>query len=66
MSSATLDQQFAAFAKFGDPKADGKTITLTKSDRWLKQANILDEDNITLTDTGILFNKFKYRFLFSP
>lgn len=59
-SSATLDQQFANFARFGDPNADGKTITLTKSDRWLRQANILDDDKITMTDTGIVFNKFKY------
>lgn len=59
-SAATFDQQFISFAKFADPNADGKTITLTKSDRWLRQANVLDDDNITMTDTGIAFNKFKY------
>lgn len=59
MSVATLDQQFFNFAKFGDPKADGKTITLSKSDKWLRQANILDDDKITMTDTGIVFSRFK-------
>lgn len=26
--------QFRAFAKFGDTKADGRTITLSQSDKW--------------------------------
>ncbi|KAG5889161.1 hypothetical protein JTB14_038185 [Gonioctena quinquepunctata] len=53
-----LDQQFISFAKFGDTKADGKTITLTQIDKWFKQAGVIDK-KITTTDTGITFNKFK-------
>lgn len=55
----SLEQQFVNFAKFGDTKADGKTITLTQSDKWMKQAKIIDGKKITTTDTGIAFNKFK-------
>lgn len=53
-----LDQQFINFSKFGDTKSDGKTITLTQIDKWMKQANVIDK-NLTTTDTGICFNKFK-------
>ncbi|KAF7268955.1 hypothetical protein GWI33_017984 [Rhynchophorus ferrugineus] len=53
-----LDQQFVNFAKFGDTKADGKTITLTQIDKWFKQAQVFDK-KLTTTDTGIAFNKFK-------
>lgn len=53
-----LDQQFINFAKFGDTKADGKTITLTQIDKWFKQAPVFDK-KLTTTDTGIAFNKFK-------
>ncbi|XP_060520111.1 tubulin polymerization-promoting protein homolog [Cylas formicarius] len=53
-----LDQQFANFAKFGDSKADGKTITLTQIDKWFKQAQVFDK-KLTTTDSGICFNKFK-------
>lgn len=55
----TLQDQFVLFSKFGDAKSDGKTITLTQSDKWLKQALILDGRTITVTDTGIVFNYFK-------
>ncbi|KAJ8922667.1 hypothetical protein NQ315_007699 [Exocentrus adspersus] len=56
--SIPLDQQFHSFAKFGDTKADGKTITLTQIDKWLKQANVFTK-TLTTTDTGITFGKFK-------
>ncbi|XP_071052714.1 tubulin polymerization-promoting protein homolog [Onthophagus taurus] len=59
--SAPLDQQFANFARFGDNKSDGKTITLSCSDRWMRQAKVLDMKTITTTHTGIAFNKFKTR-----
>jgi hypothetical protein len=55
---ATLESQFAAFAKFGDHKSDGKAITLSCSDKWMKQAGVIDK-KITTTDTGIHFKKFK-------
>lgn len=55
----SLEQQFVNFSKFGDEKSDGTTITLTQNDKWMKQAKILDGKKITLTDTGVAFNKFK-------
>ncbi|KAH8297544.1 hypothetical protein KR054_002300 [Drosophila jambulina] len=50
--------QFKAFSKFGDTKSDGKLITLSQSDKWMKQAKVIDK-KITTTDTGIHFKKFK-------
>ncbi|KAG8226347.1 hypothetical protein J437_LFUL014590 [Ladona fulva] len=57
----TLKDQFAAFSKFGYSKSDGTTITLTQLDKWMKQAKVIDGKMITMTDTGICFNKFKLR-----
>lgn len=61
--SATVDkakfkEQFQAFSKFGDVKSDGKQITLSQSDKWMKQAGVIDK-KITTTDTGIHFKKLK-------
>ncbi|XP_024892288.1 TPPP family protein CG45057 isoform X3 [Temnothorax curvispinosus] len=50
---------FKAFSKFGDPKSDGKLITLSQSDKWMKQAKVIDGKKITTTDTGIYFKKHK-------
>lgn len=57
---ATLDGQFYEFARLMDTKRDGKTITLYRSDYWMRQAKVLDDRKLTMTDTGILFNKFRY------
>nr|CAI5820246.1 unnamed protein product [Callosobruchus analis] len=58
-STVTFDSNFKAFAKFGDPKSDGKQITLSNSDKWMKQAKVIDGKKITTTDTGIYFKKLK-------
>ena len=50
---------FKAFSKFGDAKSDGKHITLSQSDKWMKQAKVIDGKKITTTDTGIYFKKLK-------
>lgn len=52
-------EQFKAFSKFGDTKSDGKHITLSQSDKWMKQAKVIDGKKVTTTDTGIYFKKFK-------
>nr|XP_021181421.2 tubulin polymerization-promoting protein homolog [Helicoverpa armigera] len=54
-----LKDAFKAFSKFGDPKSDGKTITLSQSDKWMKQAKVIDGKKITTTDTAIHFKKLK-------
>lgn len=54
-----FQEQFKAFSKFGDGKSDGKQITLTQSDKWMKQAKVFDNKKITTTDTGIHFKKLK-------
>jgi hypothetical protein len=57
--STTFEENFKVFAKFGDPKSDGKLITLSNSDKWMKQAKVIDNKKITTTDTGIYFKKLK-------
>lgn len=53
-----FENQFEAFSKFGDPKSNGSTITLSQSDKWMKQANVFGK-HITTTDTAIHFRKLK-------
>jgi len=54
-----LKENFEAFAKFGDKSADGKTIKLSQSDKWFKQAKLIEgkTGKLTTTDTGIAFKK---------
>lgn len=40
-SPSPFQEQFRAFAKFGDSKADGKQISLSQSDKWMKQVQNL-------------------------
>lgn len=51
--------QFKAFSKFGDTKSDGKHITLSQSDKWMKQAKVIEGKKINTTDTGIYFKRLK-------
>lgn len=55
----SFKDSFKAFSKFGDIKSDGKHITLSQSDKWMKQAKVIDGKKITTTDTGIYFKKLK-------
>lgn len=57
-NTAEFKEQFKAFSKFGDTKSDGKLITLSQSDKWMKQAKVIDK-KITTTDTAIHFKKLK-------
>lgn len=59
-ASGSFIASFKAFSKFGDTKSDGKHITLSQSDKWMKQAKVIDGKKITTTDTGIFFKKQKY------
>lgn len=56
--ASDFKEQFKAFSKFGDIKSDGKQITLSQSDKWMKQAKVIDK-KITTTDTAIHFKKLK-------
>merc|ERR1712083_1135394 len=42
---------------FGDKSADGKTIKLSQSDKWFRQAGVIQPRGISTTDTGIAFRK---------
>lgn len=52
-----LRDLFAMYARFGDTHSNGQHITLTQSDKWLKQAGVVDNWNITTTDTAIYYRK---------
>ena len=52
-----LLDQFQMFSKFGESGSDGSQITLTQSDKWLRQAKVIDGWNVTTTDTAIAFRK---------
>ena len=54
---AALHHQFELFSKFGESGSDGSQITLTQSDKWLRQAKVIDGWNLTTTDTAITFRK---------
>ncbi|KAF5305597.1 hypothetical protein FQR65_LT07677 [Abscondita terminalis] len=58
-TGGSFKEAFKAFSKFGDIKSDGKHITLSQSDKWMKQAKVIDGKKITTTDTGIYFKKLK-------
>jgi len=50
--SSPFAKCFKLFAKFGDSKNTGESITLSNSDKWFKQAKVIDK-KITTTDTGL-------------
>jgi len=58
-STEGFSENFKLFSKFGDTKSDGKHISLSQSDKWMKQAKVIDGKKITTTDTGIHFKKLK-------
>lgn len=53
----SFQEQFKAFAKFGDSKSAGEAITLSNSDKWFKQSKVIDGKKVTTVDTGIYFKK---------
>ena len=52
-----LHYQFQLFSKFGESGSDGRQITLTQSDKWMRQAKVIEGWNVTTTDTAIAFRK---------
>ncbi|XP_063546988.1 uncharacterized protein LOC134754600 [Cydia strobilella] len=55
---ATLEGQFASFAKMLNWSCSRDTITLYCSDYWMRQSDIIDDRRVTMTDTGIIWNTF--------
>ena len=53
----SLRDLFVHFSRYGDPHGNGQHITLTQSDKWMKQAGVIDNWNVTSTDTAIAFRK---------
>lgn len=58
-----MEAAFKAFANFGKTTGDGTQMSLSNSDKWMKQAGVIDGKNVTTTDTAICFNKFKSKTL---
>ncbi|XP_004933177.1 TPPP family protein CG45057-like [Bombyx mandarina] len=55
---ATLEGQFHEFSRLLDNKRDGNTMTLYRSDYWMRQSKVLDDRKVTMTDTGVLWWKY--------
>jgi hypothetical protein len=53
----SLRELFVYYARLGEHGATGQHISLTQSDKWLKQAGVIDNWNVTTTDTAIAFRK---------
>ncbi|KAK2585375.1 hypothetical protein KPH14_010050 [Odynerus spinipes] len=52
---ATFEAQFTAYAKYTNPKSDGMRISLTQSNKWMRQAKIFN-DKVTQEDAALAFN----------
>ena len=52
-----LRELFAFYARWGDPYSTGHHITLNQAEKWLSQAGIVDNWNVTTTDTALSFRK---------
>ena len=52
-----LRSQFQSYSKLGDRRSDGSHISCSQSDKWLKQARIIDGRMLTTVDTAILWKK---------
>lgn len=57
MSRPGLRKQFERFARYGEPRASGDFINLPQTEKWFKQAGVIDNWNVTTTDTAIIFRK---------
>lgn len=52
-----LLDQFQEYSKLGDRRSDGSHITLSQSDKWLKQARVVDGRTLTSVDTAITWSR---------
>ena len=52
-----LHELFSIYARWGDPYSTGYHMTLSQVEKWLGQADILDNWNVTTTDTALSFRK---------
>ena len=55
MLRSALEKQFNLFSRFGGSETQGSRITLTQSDKWLRQAGVIDSWTITTIDTALAF-----------
>ena len=50
---SALERQFQQFCRFGD--CEGRMITLTESDKWMRLGKLLDNWTVTTMDTALAF-----------
>lgn len=55
----TLSKQFVAFVKYKQAENKGTHILLSQSDFWMTQAEVIQGRELTTTDTGVCFFRFK-------
>lgn len=52
-----LQQNFVYYAKNGNYYSDGRSMGVVPLIKWMKQAGVIDGDNITAVDIGFLFKR---------
>merc|ERR1719312_1089203 len=52
-----LRDRFQLYSMVGDRLSDGTSIRLSQSDKWFKEAGIIDKEGFSTTDTDIAFRK---------
>jgi len=54
----SLRELFVYYSRLGEHgSSSGQRISLNQSDKWLKQSEVIDNWNVTTTDTAIAFRK---------
>ena len=62
-----LRELFVCYARLGEHgSSSGQRISLNQSDKWLKQSEVIDNWNVTTTDTAIAFRKLSRFDFFFP
>ena len=52
-----LRDRFQLYSMVGDRLSDGTSIRLSQSDKWFKEAGIINKEGFSTTDTDIAFRK---------
>ncbi|KAK6632710.1 hypothetical protein RUM43_013480 [Polyplax serrata] len=59
VETRALKKQFVLFIKAKNPDDPGTHIVLSQSDHWMKHAGVIRGRQLTTTDTGVCYFKFK-------
>jgi hypothetical protein len=58
LTPPNLERIFSAFCRYEAPKSDGKELNLSNCEKWMEQANLLN-DQLTAEDLRTTFKKYR-------